>query len=118
VAPNTLKCAVTGARNFAGGERHLNERRLHVRSHPAAHGTRDEGAMLHVSRRCARHTRCTDTEAMKDCFAAIDGVILGASPRANDVPEVVEHEPFEDEVTGEIVLLDVMRLELTDIEML
>jgi hypothetical protein len=55
---------------------------------------------------------------MKDSFAAIDGVILGASPRANDVPELVEHEPFEDEVTGEIVLLDVMRLELTDIEVL
>ena len=32
--------------------------------------------------------------------------------------EVIESDPFEDVVTEEIVLLDLMRLELTDIEVL
>ena len=39
-----------------------------------------------------------------------------------DVPEAAECDPFEDlfedDVTGEIVLLDVMRLDLADIELL
>lgn len=49
---------------------------------------------------------------MKDSFAAPDEVIV----RANDVPEVIDENPFEDDVTGEIVLLDVMRLDVADLE--
>lgn len=47
---------------------------------------------------------------MKDRFFALDEL------RANDVPELVEHDPFEDEVTSEIVLLDLAGIDLTDLE--
>jgi hypothetical protein len=49
---------------------------------------------------------------MKDNFADHDEVIL------LDVPEPVETDPFEDLVTDEIVLLDVIRLDLADVELL
>ena len=35
-----------------------------------------------------------------------------------DVPEQFEADPFEDGINEEIVLLDVMRLDLDDIELL
>jgi hypothetical protein len=53
---------------------------------------------------------------MTHSFATIDGAVLGASARVADVPELVEHDPFEDEITGEIMLLDLMRAELADTE--
>ena len=45
---------------------------------------------------------------MNDSFAA-DEVLL-------DVPEQVETDPFEDVVTEEIVELDLIRLDLSDVE--
>jgi hypothetical protein len=42
---------------------------------------------------------------------------LACSPPANDVPELVEYTSFEDEETGEIVLLDVIRAGDADLEL-
>ena len=36
----------------------------------------------------------------------------------NDVPEAVEEDPFEDAITNEIVLLDLMRVDPADVELL
>lgn len=58
---------------------------------------------------------------MKNSFAAPDEVIVRANERslgANDVPEAIEHDPFEDDLTGEIVLLDVVRLHIAEVEVL
>lgn len=63
----------------------------------------------------ARHTRCTDSDSMKDSFADDDEVILLEN---RDVPEAVLTDPFEDAITDEIVMLDLMRLDLADIELL
>ena len=52
---------------------------------------------------------------MNDSITDRDVVILLEN---RDVPEHIDPDPFEDGVAEEIVLLDVMRLELADIELL
>jgi hypothetical protein len=52
---------------------------------------------------------------MKDSITGRDVVMLLEN---RDVPEQCELDPFEDVVTEEIVMLDVMRLDLVDIELL
>ena len=49
---------------------------------------------------------------MTDSLAAADEVTL------LDVPEPVESDPFEDVVTDEVVLLDVIHLDLADVEVI
>ena len=61
------------------------------------------------SQPCGGHTRCTDARTMED--ADYDELLI-------DVPEAVECDPFEDEVTNEIVLLELMKLDPSDIELL
>ncbi|HEY5921383.1 MAG TPA: hypothetical protein VIV11_06920 [Kofleriaceae bacterium] len=52
---------------------------------------------------------------MKDSFAVNDELILLDH---GDVPEPAETDPFEDATTDEIVLLDVIRIDLADVELL
>ena len=63
-----------------------------------------------------RHTRCTDSHSMNATASA------EANLEPTDVPESSElgrvEDPFEDVETGEIILLDVMRVDLCDIEIL
>jgi hypothetical protein len=60
------------------------------------------------SLRCAGHTRCTDVGSMMDS-AEDDKVLL-------DVPESGQPDPFEDDVTEEVVLLDVFKVDPDDVE--
>jgi len=59
---------------------------------------------------------------MTDSFADYDELILidtlQGSDSCVDVPDAIITDPFEDAVTEEIVVLDEMRLDLTDIELL
>ena len=59
---------------------------------------------------------------MTDSLADYDELILidtlQGADACVDIPEAIITDPFEDAVTEEIVVLDEMRLDLTDIELL
>jgi hypothetical protein len=59
---------------------------------------------------------------MTDSLADYDELILidtlQGADACVDVPEAIVTDPFEDAVTEEIVMLDEMRLDLVDIELL
>ena len=59
---------------------------------------------------------------MTDSFADYDELILTDTRQGADacvdVPEAIVTDPFEDAITEEIVILDVIRLDLADIELL
>lgn len=59
---------------------------------------------------------------MTDSLADYDELILidtlQGADACVDVPDAIITDPFEDAVTEEIVVLDEMRLDLTDIELL
>jgi hypothetical protein len=52
---------------------------------------------------------------MKDSVAVVGELDV---PDHADVPEHVGSDPFEDAVTDEIVMLDVIRLDLAEVELL
>jgi hypothetical protein len=52
---------------------------------------------------------------MKNSITDHDEVMLLVN---RDVPASVEADPFEDAITEEIVMLDVVRLDLVDVELL
>lgn len=59
---------------------------------------------------------------MTDSFAAYDELILidtlQGADACVDIPDAIVTDPFEDAVTEEIVVLDEIRLDLSDIELL
>jgi hypothetical protein len=52
---------------------------------------------------------------MKNSITDHDEVMLLVN---RDVPPLVEADPFEDAITEEMVMLDVVRLDLVDVELL